>query len=233
MMESDITQKPEKDSKDIAQSLAKATISSIPCIGGATGELFSLVVTPSLEKRRDEWIENIAKKLIELERKIGDFEIGKLKNNDLFVSILTQATFSAIKCHQKEKREALRNAVLNSALSGAPEEDLQIMFINVVDSLTSLHVKVMTNIYKLTTKSQLSNGTTPPLKPDIIFGELKNRKSLCKQILSQLDSMGLIEFKSIWTDDDVKSIRFSTDVMTDLGKEFLKFITSPLDNGGN
>jgi len=49
--------------KDIAHSLAKGGLGSIPVIGSLASEIFGLVVTPPLEKRRAEWMNEVAKNL--------------------------------------------------------------------------------------------------------------------------------------------------------------------------
>ena len=54
-----------------------------------------------------------------------------------------QASQAAIRNHQSEKREALRNAVLNAALPNAPEESIQQLFINQVDTFTVWHIRLL------------------------------------------------------------------------------------------
>jgi hypothetical protein len=49
----------------------------------------------------------------------------------------------AIRNHHKEKLKALRNAVLNSISPNLPEEDLQLMFLNWVDELTTWHLRIL------------------------------------------------------------------------------------------
>jgi hypothetical protein len=46
--------------------------------------------------------------------------------------------------HQEEKLAALRNAVLNSALPGAPDADMQAILLGLVDRLTSSHLRFLT-----------------------------------------------------------------------------------------
>jgi predicted trehalose synthase len=110
-MDTDNTRKPKKDSKDVARSVVKAALSCVPALGGPMAEIFSLVVAPSLEKRRDAWIESLAARLKELEDRVSGFSVENLCGNESFVSVLMQASNTAIKNHQKEKREALSNAI--------------------------------------------------------------------------------------------------------------------------
>ena len=122
MTKSDITKRPKRKTADILHTIAKAGLSCIP----SASDLFSLIVTPSLEKRRDKWIVSIAVALMELDAKFDGFKVENICENDLFLSTVMQATQAAIRNHQKDKLEALKNAVLNAALPKAPKEDLQL-----------------------------------------------------------------------------------------------------------
>ena len=48
-----------------------------------------------------------------------------------------RASEMAMRTHQREKIEALGNAIVNSQLKGAPEETIQQIFWNDVDDSTS------------------------------------------------------------------------------------------------
>ncbi len=72
MNEKDITKKPEEDIGDVAHTMVKAGLSAIPAVGGPVAEIFAAVIAPPLVKRRDEWIEAIAKHLKELEGKVSE-----------------------------------------------------------------------------------------------------------------------------------------------------------------
>lgn len=77
-MSSDDSEKhdpPEPTTDDKAHSLAKAGLASVPVVGGAAAEFFDTVVTPPLEKRRQEWMQQIAESLRELEQE-GAIESG-------------------------------------------------------------------------------------------------------------------------------------------------------------
>ncbi len=53
------------------------------------------------------------------------------------------ATWSAIRTSQTGKRQALRNAVLNAALPGAPDITQQRVFLQLTDRFTELHLFVL------------------------------------------------------------------------------------------
>lgn len=203
---SNTTKRPKPNASDIAHTVVKAGLSAIPVVGGPVNELFSLVVTPSLDKRRDKWIESIARALKELEIQVEDFKIENLRENESFVSAVMYASGVAIRNHQEEKLEALKNAVLNAATTNAPEEDLQLMFLNFVDSLTSGHLKMLKLLDDYKAKQPSSRYTGVQIE----FIDKSNEKTVITaqkalpdlgvhqnfydQVLKDLRRRGLLEF---------------------------------------
>lgn len=76
----------------------------------------------------------IAERLYELEKKVNGFRIESLKENQVFLTTVMHATTAALRNHQKEKLEALQNAVLNSAMNIDVDENLQLLFWDLVDA---------------------------------------------------------------------------------------------------
>ena len=222
MSESDITKKPEFNGKDAVHVVVKAGLSALPVVGGPASELFSLVVTPSLEKRRDKWIEAIGEALKALEARVEGFKIENLKDNEAFVSVLMHSSQAAIRNHEKEKLDAFRNAVLNAALPNTPEEDLQYMFLNIVDSFIATHLKLLKRLDKLA----LIRATEVPRS---FFFHLKDQQDLCNQIFRDLRSHGLTHLGSPWEGLPTGIHMQEGQNVTDLGKKFLAFIASPLE----
>ena len=130
---------------DIAYAIVKGAISSIPLpiLPGVAAELMSLIISSPLSKRQEEWITSIANGLVELQEKVDGFKLENLSENESFITCVMHSTQAAIRNHQEEKLEALRNAVLNSALPNAPEEDLQLIFVNWIDELTTWHLRIL------------------------------------------------------------------------------------------
>ena len=104
---------PEPTKGDAA--IARAGLGAIPVGGAAAIELLNAIVTPPLERRRQEWMERIGNALKRLEEEKGII-LEKLQNNDAFVDIALQASQTALRTSQEEKLDALKNAVLNSSL---------------------------------------------------------------------------------------------------------------------
>jgi hypothetical protein len=231
--------KPTKT--DIAHTLTKAGLSSIPLVGGAAAELMNLIWEPALSKRRDEWLKGLAENLQNLEEKVEGFKIENLADNESFITISIQASQAAIRNHQREKLDILRNAVLNSALKISLTDDLNLYFLSLIENLTVIHIKVLNLIptdgmqinIKETDKSEINRKLAEEL--NLIIFEGKNQKYIFQQskdllavVINDLDTQGLTsiipctkrnEFESDVTWYDLK--------LTNLGRMFLKFITTP------
>jgi len=73
----------KKETKeDIAYGVAKTVFGSISIVGAVASELLQLLVTPPLEKRRNDWMIEVGEKLKQLEQK-EELDLTKLANNDV------------------------------------------------------------------------------------------------------------------------------------------------------
>ena len=100
-----------------------------------------------LEERRQRWHEQVADAVEEIHRRKPELEperlLKELTADAEFISTLHQATVVAFKTHQEEKLQALRHAVENSALPGAPEMDLRSIFLRLIDDLSPTHLRIL------------------------------------------------------------------------------------------
>lgn len=231
--------KPESTAFDYVHLAVKSALSAIPLVGGPFAEVFAAFITPPLSKRRDQWFELIAKDLKILESRTYAFSVESLKNDDTFITVVMHATQIAIRTHQKEKLEALRNAVINVATHSAPGEDLQILFLNFIDALTVLHLRALSFFANpnaviqdrkdkgLTTQQEKADRLQLDYLLKWLFPEFNQTKSLYKIIMKDLQARELI---SITDFDQVVLLPFSRPLeqyTTDMGNQFISFITSP------
>jgi len=228
---SKVMDKPRAAVGDVARTLAKAGISAIPVVGGPLAELFSGVIGPPLVKRFGKWVESIAERLKKLEEKVDGFSFEALSGNDLFITTVMHATQVAIRSHQEEKLEALRNAALNSALQGAPEEDLQLMFLSFVDDFTPWHLKILKFLDDPEEWGRRNNikypnwvAAPPSAVLEAAFKELKGRRDFYEQVVRDLFARGLVNLESLNVLTDTRQLLFSR--TTPMGKRFIKFIES-------
>jgi hypothetical protein len=215
--------------KDVSHSIVKGGLGAIPIIGSLAAEIFGLVVTPPLERRRAEWMNDVSEKLKELEiRKIIDFE--ELQNNEQFIDVVLQATTYALKTSEIEKIEAFRNAILNTATGESPNMTVSQIFLNQLDRFTVWHIKILSFIHS--PRQWFKNFDKVP--PDYMSGsislvleeaypELKNQDALVEIIWNDLMNAGFHKTSGL------KSIMSGNGILSDrttlLGKEFIAFIT--------
>src|ERR1700746_1500548 len=110
---------PEDTAFDFAIQAAKVLAIVFPFFGAGV-TLFDVVTGPARTKRLHDWCEWFRLRFNDIAEKVEDFTPEALAKNDAFISAFAQATQAALKTHQPEKIDALRNAVLNVALGYEP-----------------------------------------------------------------------------------------------------------------
>jgi hypothetical protein len=223
---------PEREKGDIALTVVKAGVSAIPFVGGPAAELFGLVVTPSLDKRREEWMHSVANRLKGLEEKVKDFRMEDLSKNEEFISTLTHASQAALRSHQQEKLDALRNAVLNVAVGVGPDENVQLMFVNLVDNLTPLHLRILRFFQRPESPTAKAGSPrrvhvmgTAAEALESAMPELRGRQELYELVARDLHAAGLLSSNSLTSMATGPGIYAKR--TTDLGDQFVRFITYP------
>ena len=136
------TKPPKPSAGDDAHALVRSALGAIPQVGTAAVELFNIVITPPIVRRRDEWCEMMGRRLEELEER-RQVTIEQLQQDDAFQTAILQASHMAIRTHSAEKREALCNAVLNTALRTESNETHHQIFLGLVDAFTPTHLKLL------------------------------------------------------------------------------------------
>ncbi len=212
---------------DIAHTAAKVALGFIPVIGSAASELFSLIITPPLEKRRAEWMNDIATRLKELESK-EVLNIVSLKDNEQFIDVILQATSYALKTSETEKIKAFQNAIINTATGDAPDKAKTQIFLNQLDNLTDWHIKILDFINNPTQWYERRNLRPPSNRMTIsgmvldTFHDLQKDDEFFHVIWNNLISAGLIGSVNPNTMQSPQGL-FS-ERCTQFGKEFLEFI---------
>ena len=224
-------EKPAETMGDSIHTTARAVIATIPFFGGAALELFNVVLAQPIEIRKQKWMEEVSNALNELKQNIG-LDFDKLKENEQFISTMLQASTLAIKNHQIEKLEALKNAVLNSALPNSPEESLQQMFLSCVDSFSVWHIKLLVLFHNPMNWFINNNKRFPDITAgglshilEAAYPELSTKREFYDLVWSELSSKNFTKTNSLhgtMTLNGLQSKRTS-----ELGDVFLKFISKP------
>ena len=219
---------PKPTTGDTVHTIVRAGISTLPVVGAPATELFNLIIVPPLNKRREKWMESIATGLNDLERDVSGFSIASLSDNQMFLTIVSHATYVAIRNHEEEKLLALKNAVINTALTTSPDEDIRLMFINFVDFLTPWHIKILKLLHDPTTVLAEQDLGQPPWSSGSIlrlikfaYPKLNNRDDFLNQICRDLYNRGLIVTDSF----GIGVSDFLVQRTSNLGNQFIDFIS--------
>jgi hypothetical protein len=194
------------------------------------GSLLNYLITPPLEKRRNEWLDALGTRLIQLETEKGIY-LEDLKENDEFIDIVIQATQIALRSSQEEKKEALKNAILNNVCGRAPVLSMQQMFINYIDTFTVWHIKLLdlfSDPVRWAKKvdysfQQVTTGELSLILEEA-FTEMSGERDFYDQIWKDLYSRGLVNTEGLhvtMTGSGLMSRR-----ATSIGEAFIKYITS-------
>lgn len=226
---------PTERKGEWALVVAKAALSLIPFAGGPAAEVLGAIVQPQIEKRKTEWLESIAHNLDRLSTQVDGLTPERLAESPEFTTAFLQASQVALRTHQREKLDALRNAVLNVAIGTAPDDSLQTVFLALIESLTPWHLKLLTFLDDPMGWFS-KNGLQPPAAPSAkgsnlisyTFPKLQVRDTLPGVYLQQLVSQGLL--RDDW--DELLSYKLpefsGSSRTTPFGKQFLAFINSPI-----
>ena len=233
MSNSDQNEPPQETAGDIAHAAGRALTGAIPFAGAAAIEVFNKVVTPPIEKRLHEWRVEVGERLTRLEEQ-GLADCDELPNNDEFVTTAMQATQVALRNHDAEKLDALRNAVINTAMGNAPEDFYQRTFLHYIDILTPLHVKFI-QLYRDPKQWFVDTEIKPPSfsitssKMQLIrtaFPDIAKQEGLIRLVVNDLNNRGLImtaDLNTMMTGDAAWN-----KLSTNLGDSFLDYIADPI-----
>jgi hypothetical protein len=224
---------PEPTEADVALGVGRASLAAIPFVGGSITEVLSLVLAPAIARRRDTWLKELADGLEEAERKIDGFTVENLTQDEAFVSAVIEATRSAISTHKDEKRDALRNGLLNIALHRSTDEDQQQTFFRYIDELTVWHIRILV-LFQDPPKhlavrglgSSYYMGSASQVLEDI-YPELKGKRELYDQVAADLSARGLVN-SSGFLHGMMSAQGMVAKRTTPLADTFLAFIANPL-----
>ncbi len=224
--ERDIEEDMKPSTGDYVYTGVKAGLSTIPVYGGAVTNLLANIIPAPLEKRRTKWFIDFDKRLQLLEETVEGFSSKRLAENEIFISMFFYATNVAIRTHQEEKLEALRNAVTNSILHPEIDESLQLMFLNFIDEYTSWHLTLL----QFFDAYGQSNSSSLNITRDVIgneYPELIGKQAIYEQMVRDLISDGVLEITTSYGKrmTDQRLVAFE---ITDMGKQFLEIIRCPV-----
>ncbi|MDO6514051.1 hypothetical protein [Neptuniibacter sp. 2_MG-2023] len=214
-----------------AHRVTRAALSGVPALGGALAEAFNSLIEPPMARRKTEWMGQVTEAINELYEK-GFVTEQDLQENEKFFTTLVHASNVAIKNHEQEKLDALRNAVLNSALPGAPDDTLQQLFLNLIDSCTSWHIALLKLFQGPEQWAQENNHKFPSWSMGGIttviesaYPELRGEQDLYRLVWQELYRNGLFNTDGLGTTMTANGMLSKR--TTAIGDKFVAFISPP------
>ncbi|MES2436561.1 MAG: hypothetical protein V4519_00960 [Patescibacteria group bacterium] len=219
---------PEKETVgDHAMFITKIVASMIPAIGGPALELLGLVNTP-LETRKTQWFNEMAERINRLEDESISKE--KLMNNPEFITVFIHASQIAIRNHEQEKLDALKNAIVNTARNITISNNMKLIFLSYIDNITPWHIKILhyfsdpknaciTNGVNLD-KYSMGGATT---FMEEVYPELRGKREFYDLIYQDLEAKGLTLKGTLHA--TTSSSGMLAKRTTNFGDEFLSFVS--------
>ena len=222
-------QPPEPKKSDAGYAVAKGVVGSLPLVGAIGAELFGLLIQEPYEKRSREWMTAVGDALAEL-RDNGRISAEALRNDPAFTDTVIAATQIAIRTHNEDKRKALHNAILNSALPSAPDESIRQWFLRLVDEFTARHLQLLDLFDDPVAWQDRHNCKIPKLEMGGLSHIIRHaypgmQRGLYDQWWRDLYARGLVSPDTLHTTRTGRSLTDSQ--TTPLGKQFLGFIRAP------
>lgn len=221
---------PKKSKGDYAHSLIKATAGAVPVAGSFLSEFVETIITPPYTKRQNEWMQEVANKMEELQEKVTSFKTESLKENDLFLDAMIIATKSAIATSSRDKRQQLLNAVQNVALNNENQNLIvNSIFLNLIDKFTDAHIVIC----KILESPNQFRATRGEFDTKETYRELINKiltdidKNIVDIIVKELFDNGLITISTPGLDNVPPFMQEGMSRITTFGKSFLNFIAEP------
>jgi len=214
---------PEKNLEDLVYDLTIGGMGSIPFIGSTYSQLFAFLVQSPYEESLEAWRQEVTRELVEQREKISDLSpeafFRTLQKNGNFFSIVMKATRIAIFEHQEEKREILKNVILNVAAGIDLDEDRQSIFLNIIEDLTPSHIALLRK------DNEWLRGGTKEQWLDT-YPEYSHDKDLYNLLVEDLKSKNLIAIENIHVPGINEPVKWGKKLTT-IGKQFVDFITRP------
>ncbi len=219
---------PEPSKGDLAEDIARRGLSLVPGLGAPAAALIDVVFAPALEKRRIQWLNELAELVSDLQARDPALTVASLSADDEWIDAAVAATRIALGTAREEKWRALKSALAHVALRDEPDHDLSSTFLNLIDVLTPSHLRVL-HMLQSTQAFAARQGTTVPITIDRSFHWVVERLlpdvpfDTYTLLKTDLESRGLVMSGAA----AVAASRDPVDqrLTTRLGDKFLSFIS--------
>lgn len=209
----------------------------VPGAGLAAGTLFKRSVAEPLRQRQELFHQMIAERLQEALDRIAGLTPETLGENEEFLSVVAHASDIARRTHAHEKREALCNAAINTAVGNKLDDVVRGSFMNYVDMFSGLHIQVLrflddppAFIPAGSHAGRQAAGSVRSIMRSVLTEDSEPDAAL-DRACRDLDQAGLIDggssLTAMMSSDGLRARR-----TTVAGQAFLRFISIPPEGKG-
>ena len=200
---------------DLTIGVTKAALSTIPAISPFI-TIWDSLKSGEYKRRADNFVQDIESRLDFMR----DIELDRLKQNQLFATVLYISGQLAIKTND-EKRKLLANAVVNTATTTL-SEDRVVILLNCFEKYTLQHLRMLRFLHnpsEYTTRDFSFTGGSPASIYEDYYRE--SERDLDRIIIRDLYQDGLSSVDSIHV--NVSSAGVLQKKTTTLGDDFITF----------
>jgi hypothetical protein len=192
----------ESNKQAIAELVGEAGLNLVPVVGGSIVAAWTRVVGAAYEQRRERWEAELVEAVNDLIDRVDWLTPRSLAQNDTFLDAVAHATTIAASTGQQEKLNALRNAVLNAALPGDIDADMQAMFLRHVGDLTPAHLRALKLLADVSSHRRRTPTAYMPLFEQHIAKFRSGAREFYEQLDRDLSAAGLIRANTLMSTFD-------------------------------
>ena len=197
---------------NIGAGVAKAVMHSNP-ITGFVQTIYDEYASRQWQQRREKWEEVFEEKLKDIQ---NDVDFQKIMSIPNFAQILANAAQGAMSDTEEDKVGLYVNTVINTIKNEDINNTKTHIFLNLLRDCTLLHIEILKDISKAKPSARYDNSTSN-LLIDLRMKYKDNE--ILEAILKNLSENHLI-YTALKTIGPT-----APTILTDLGKEFLQFIS--------
>lgn len=200
-------------------------VAAVPFVGGPLQTLIGAVLTPSIDKRRDQWLQEVDLLLRRIQGVLGSLD--RLRDDDLFVTAVVEATRIALGTHLEEKIELLRNSLLNLALDPERDDFMAMRLLRFVEELSPEHFVYLEwacdpDAYRL--RVPPARPLTPHVRYELFEEDLGLSAQVLRIVYSDLESRGLAQHTMNTNMLDNPHLTEQPPPIAELGRQLLHFV---------
>lgn len=230
-MSDDLAYPDKRSPGDLVHTGTEAALGAIPVLGGPIATIVAEAWTPTLERRRVEWLNQLSEDVGTLAGEIGDIE-ERLKD-EAVLDVAMRAAEAALRTRDEGKRRRLRAAVLNAATGKESDIEQAEIFVRLIDQFTEAHLVMLSfldgpEVFAEQHGRHLANITAGGLMSHINAVFPQWSEDFVDRIVADLDQARLTQgntaLRTMMTYGGTVAQRTSP-----AGRRFLQFVTHPLD----